>query len=166
MVNSKLAKKNPQPKLSPGLETITKPFIQLFSGFQDLALLGLRLILAHGFFEPAIHKIENFSKTVGFFTHQLNLPYPLANALLVTGFEAIGVIALFLGFGVRFISIPLMVIMVVAINSVHWAHGFSCKSNGYEVLLYYFLMLFILMAFGAGKYSLDESLFKKWLSTN
>lgn len=162
MVNSNLGKKNPQPKASTGLETITKPFILLFTGFQDLSLLALRLILAYGFYEPALHKIQDFSKTVNFFTHQLNLPYPLANAILVTGFEAIGVIALLLGFGVRFISIPLMVIMVVAINSVHWSHGFSCKSNGYEVLLYYFLMLFILMAFGAGKYSLDESFFKKW----
>jgi len=151
-------------KNPPGLETITKPFIQLFSGFQDLALLGLRLILAHGFYQPALDKIQHFSKTVNFFTHQLHFPYPLANALLATGFEALGVVALVLGLGVRFISIPLMVIMVVAINSVLWAHGFSCAANGYQIALYYFFMLFALMAFGAGKYSLDESFFKKLFS--
>ena len=152
-------------KNSPGLETITKPFIQLFTGFQDLALLGLRLIVAHGFYQPALDKIQHFSKTVNFFTHQLHFPYPLANAILVTGFEALGVVALVLGFGVRFISIPLMVIMIVAINSVLWARGFSCTDNGYQITLYYFIQLFVLMAFGAGKYSLDESFFKKWFAT-
>lgn len=147
------------------IEKITKPFIQLFSSFQDLALLVMRLILAYGFYEPAMNKIKNFSSVVSWFENTLHLPYPYANAILATGTEIIGVILLSLGLKTRFIAIPLMVIMVVAINSVHWVNGFSCGKNGYEVPLYYFIMLFALMAFGAGKYSLDETLFKKWFGS-
>jgi len=52
-----------------------------------------------------------------------------------------------------------MVVMVVAIMTVHLAHGFSAGDNGFEIPLYYMLFLAIFASFGAGKFSLDHLLF-------
>jgi len=51
--------------------------------------------------------------------------------------------------------------MLVAIGVVHWDNGFSTTENGFEIPLYYYIMLFTLLIYGAGKYSLDYYLSKK-----
>lgn len=73
---------------------------------------------------------------------------------MATGTEALVVIFLALGFKTRIISFPLMVIAIV---TVHGANGFPASQNGYEIPLYYMLMLFVLMTQGPGKISLDET---------
>jgi len=50
-------------------------------------------------------------------------------------------------------------VMVVAIVTVHLAHGFSAGDNGFEIPMYYMLFLAIFASFGAGKFSLDYLLF-------
>ncbi len=85
----------------------------------------------------------------------LDYPLPLVNAYLAGTTEAAGVVLLLLGLGTRLISIPLMFTMLVAIFTVHIGNGFAAGNNGFEIPLYYFLMLFVLMAFGSGKYSID-----------
>ena len=128
----------------------------LLSSFQSLSLLLMRLILAYGFYEPALHKLTGFDGTVAWFTNTLHLPFPWLNALLATTTEALGVVFLALGFQTRLICVPLMVTMIVAIVTVHWQHGFAASGNGYEIPLYYFLMLFVLATTGPGKYSIDK----------
>jgi putative oxidoreductase len=54
-----------------------------------------------------------------------------------------------------------MIVMLVAITTVHLAHGFSAGDNGFEIPLYYMLFLFIFASHGAGKFSLDQYLFGK-----
>ncbi len=54
-----------------------------------------------------------------------------------------------------------MFVMLVAIFTVHIGNGFAAGDNGFEIPFYYLLMLFSLMAFGAGKYSIDHILKKK-----
>jgi putative oxidoreductase len=39
--------------------------------------------------------------------------------------------------------------------TVHLSNGFAAGDNGYEIPLYYLLMLFALMVYGSGRYSLD-----------
>jgi len=46
--------------------------------------------------------------------------------------------------------------MFVAIKTVHLANGFEAGSNGYEIPLYYVLMLFTLLIYGPGKFSVDR----------
>ena len=46
--------------------------------------------------------------------------------------------------------------MLVAIVTVHLGNGFEAGSNGFEIPLYYLLMLFALLINGAGKISLDN----------
>lgn len=75
--------------------------------------------------------------------------------------EMLGVILLTVGFLTRIISVPLMVIMVVAIFSVYISNGFSIGNNGFEIPLYCLLFLFILVSHGAGKFSLDYLFLEK-----
>ena len=92
----------------------------------------------------------------------MNIPFPLLNAYLSASTETLGAVVLVLGLGTRFITIPLMITMLVAIKTVHFAHGFAAGDNGYEIPLYYLLMLFALFIFGSGKVSADY-LIKKYL---
>ena len=55
----------------------------------------------------------------------LGLPAPTLMAYLAWSAEYLGAICLALGLGVRWISIPLMITMLVAIVSVHWHNGWQ-----------------------------------------
>lgn len=126
----------------------------------DLSLFVLRAILAYGFYEPAKTKWQDIRSVADWFDG-MGYPLPLIQAYLVAGFEVLGVLLLALGLFTRFISIPLMIIMLVAIKTVHWENGFAAVNNGYEIPLYYLIMLFVLFAHGAGKYSVDNFLLSK-----
>lgn len=130
-------------------------FIRIFSSFSDLSLLLLRFTLAYGFYEPALKKLAHFNDIVIWFDQGLHLPFPYLNAVMATGAEALGVIALVLGLKTRFFALPLMVTMLVAIFVVHFDNGFAAKANGFEIPFYYFVMLSVVLTHGAGKYSLD-----------
>ena len=77
----------------------------------------------------------------------MGIPFPTLNAYMAASTEALGVVLLTIGLFTRLISVPLMVVMVVAIMTVHLAHGFSAGDNGFEIPLYYMLFLFIFVAF-------------------
>jgi putative oxidoreductase len=126
---------------------------------QDEALLATRLILAYGFYTPAISKLTNIDSVAQWFA-SLGIPFPVLNAYMAGGTELLGVILLSLGLMTRFIALPLMVVMVVAITTVHLEHGFAAADNGFEIPLYYLIFLFILATHGSGKWSVD-----RWLST-
>ncbi|GAB4448602.1 MAG: DoxX family protein [Bacteroidia bacterium] len=128
---------------------------------QSLALLATRLILAYGFYGPAKMKWESIEDVASWFA-DLGIPLPTLNAYMSASFEMLGVILLALGLFTRWISIPLMFIMLVAIKTAHWENGFEAGNNGFEIPLYYLIMLFTLLAFGGGKISVDEWIKAKW----
>jgi putative oxidoreductase len=128
---------------------------------QDFSLLFLRLILAYGFYSPALNKWEDIDAVATWFGESLGIPFPLLNAYLAASTETAGVVLLVLGLGIRLIALPLMVVMVVAIMTVHLANGFSSGDNGFEIPLYYLLMLFTLAAHGGGKFGGDYFLKKE-----
>lgn len=127
---------------------------------QDIPLLLLRIILAYGFYMPAMMKWGNIQGIIEWFDG-MGIPMPALNAYLAASTEMAGVILLPLGLATRIISIPLMFTMVVAIVTVHWGNGFSAGDNGFEIPLYYMLMLLVLMINGAGKISLDQLISKR-----
>jgi len=131
---------------------------------KNISLLLIRLILAYGFFGPAMMKIKDIEGIADWF-EGLNIPLPHLNAYLATGTELLGVVLLTLGLFTRIISVPLIVTMIVAIVTVHWSNGFDAGDNGFEIPLYYMVMLFTLMAFGSGKFSLDYLLEKRCKKT-
>ena len=130
----------------------------ILSNGQSLSLLLARFAVAYGFYDPAMQKWSDIGSVATWFG-SMGIPFPTLNAYMAASTELLGVILLTLGLFTRLISIPLMVVMVVAITTVHLAHGFSAGDNGFEIPMYYFLFLAIFASFGAGKFSLDYLLF-------
>jgi len=132
----------------------------LFGYLQSLSLLLARVSVAYGFFKPALVKWENLDATSTWF-HKLGIPMSDFFAFITASSEIIGVVLLFLGLFTRYISIPLMIVMLVAIFTVHIEHGFSAGNGGLEIPLYYFIFLSIFVTYGAGRFSLDSIIFGK-----
>jgi putative oxidoreductase len=134
-------------------------FSRLSEYLKSLALLLARLVLAYGFYEPAMMKWSDISAVAQWFG-SIGIPFPTLNAYMAATTEITGVVLLTLGLFIRAISIPLMVVMIVAIFTVHLPNGFNAGNNGFEIPLYYMLFLFIFLSHGAGKFSLDNLIFK------
>ncbi len=98
-----------------------------------LASLALRLYLVPIFWMAGTRKFANFSDTVDWFGNAdwgLDLPMPFLLVFLVVLVEILGAIFLLIGFGVRLISIPLMLTMAIAGISVHLEHGWLAIAEG------------------------------------
>ncbi|HIP12359.1 MAG TPA: DoxX family protein [Arcobacter sp.] len=135
-------------------------FSSLSENLSSLSLLTARVVVAYGFYEPAMQKWGNIENVANWFA-SMGIPMPLLNAYMAATTEILGVVLLTLGLLTRVISIPLIVIMIVAVLTVHLPNGFSAGDNGFEIPLYYGLFLMIFLSHGAGKFSLDNLLFKK-----
>jgi len=142
------------------LQTTHKFLKDILTHFQSASLLLARLVVAYGFYEPAMSKWKDINGIATWFG-SMGIPFPTLNAYMAASTEVLGVVLLTLGLFTRLISVPLMVVMVVAIMTVHLAHGYSAGDNGFEIPLYYLLFLFIFTSHGAGKYSLDHLIFGK-----
>ncbi len=138
---------------------IYKKFSRLSEFGQSLSLLFARLVVAYGFYEPAMMKWADINSVSQWFG-SIGIPFPTLNAYMAASTEIVGVVLLTLGFLTRLISLPLIVVMIVAILTVHLSNGFSAGDNGFEIPLYYMLFLFIFFTNGAGKFSLDRVLFE------
>ena len=130
----------------------------ILSKGHNIALLFARLTIAYGFYGPAMQKWSDISSVASWFG-TIGVPFPTLNAYLAASTELLGVVLLTLGLFTRLISLPLIVVMIVAITTVHLTHGFSAGDNGFEIPLYYMLFLAIFASYGAGKFSLDHLLF-------
>ena len=128
-----------------------------------------RLILAYEFWEAGMMKYSGEN----WFSH-ITFPLPfslLSNDMLWTmgtWIEIIGAIALLLGLGTRFFSLALIILTLVAINTVHWpdewntlaelwqGYAISDKGHGnFKLPLLYLIMFMPLLFNGPGKWSLD-----------
>jgi putative oxidoreductase len=132
-----------------------------FNHLKDVSLFFVRIVLAYGFYGPATMKWSNINGVAEWFS-SMGLPLPTLQAYLAASAELLGVILLPLGLFTRWISIPLIITMIVAIKTVHWDNGFEASNNGFEIPLYYMLMLMVLLSHGAGKISIDHWLRKKF----
>ena len=123
--------------------------------WKDVPLLCIRLVLAYGFYGPAKAKWEDINSIAEWFA-SMGMPLPRLNAYMAAGTEMLGVGLLTIGLATRFISLPLIIVMIVAIKTVHWENGFNAGDNGYEIPLYYILMLMVLFFVGPGRLSIDK----------
>lgn len=102
-----------------------------------LAPLLLRLYLVPIFWMAGTKKIDlmtlmPYDSTVAWFANPdwgLGLPLPTLLAFLAGWTEIIGALLLAAGLAVRWISLPLMATMLVAIFSVHWVNGWQAISD-------------------------------------
>ncbi|WP_345993293.1 DoxX family protein [Sulfurimonas sp. HSL-1716] len=141
-----------------------KEYYIKFSDFggklKSLSLLLARLVLAYGFYGPAMRKWSDIG-AIGDWFASLGIPFAHLNAYMAATTEITGVVLLTLGLFTRLISIPLIVVMLVAIFTVHIHNGFECGNNGFEIPVYYILFLLVFISHGAGRFSLDNFIFEK-----
>ncbi len=139
-------------------KNIYMEFSRLSEYLKSLALLFARFAIAYGFYEPAMMKFKDIGSVAEWFG-SMGIPFPTLNAYMAASTEILGVVLLTLGLLTRAISIPLIIIMIVAIITVHLPNGFSAGNNGFEIPFYYMLFLLIFLSHGAGKFSLDRLIF-------
>lgn len=181
--------------------------LQLLTRHIDgVVLLLIRLYLAPVMVQAGWQKLANFDSTVQWFGDAefgLGLPFPYVLAMLASLAEFVGGLLLVPGLAVRWVSIPLLITMIVAMVTVHAENGwlaiadsnswladgtllmnpsvmeapeklaaakslleehgyiewltssgnFVILNNGIEFAATYFVMLLVLLCFGAGRYT-------------
>lgn len=97
-----------------------------------LAPLALRLYLAPVFWVAGMNKLSDIDSVIAWFGNEqwgLGLPMPELLAWLATLTELGGAVLLLTGLAVRWVTLPLMVTMLVAIFSVHWQNGWQAVAD-------------------------------------
>lgn len=97
-----------------------------------LGPLALRLYLVPVFWVAGTNKLGGMDNVIAWFGNPdwgLGLPFPALMAYLAVGAEVLGAIALLLGLGLRWFSIPLMATMLVAAFQVHWKNGWQAIAD-------------------------------------
>jgi putative oxidoreductase len=136
------------------------------------APLPLRLVIGYGFLAHGWAKLGRGPAGFGKLLDQIGAPLPELTAWVSTLIEIAGGLAILAGAFVAVVSVPLIVLMLVAMFTVHLRYGFSAINTigltadgpqfgppGYEVNLLYIAGLLALILAGAGPWSIDG-----WLS--
>ena len=95
--------------------------------------LLLRLYLVPIFWMAGTKKLASMDSTIAWFANPdwgLGLPAPALMAYLATFTEIFGAIFLALGFATRWISLPLMFTMFIAMVTVHFQNGWLAIAEG------------------------------------
>jgi len=96
------------------------------------------------------------SGTAGFF-RQLGFRTPVAMAALA-GLAELGGVAFALGIVTPLAAYGMVVVMLMAIATVHWKNGFWSTSGGYEFNLAILTVAVAVAATGPGRFSIDRAL--------
>jgi putative oxidoreductase len=143
-------------------------FNRIVSTSNDVAFTLLRLTLGIVYFAHGAQKLlgwfggYGFSGTMGFFTHQVGLPAPVAFLVIIT--EFFGGLGLIVGFLTRIAALGIGVEMIVAAWMVHLPNGFfmnwtgAQKGEGFEYHLLAVAGAAVLLLRGAGAFSVDRAL--------
>ena len=136
--------------------------------------LPLRLVIGIGFMVHGWAKLSRGPSGFAKLLTQIGAPLPDATAWVSTFVELLGGLAIFVGAFVEVVSVPLIVMMLVAMFTVHLKYGFSSINTigltrngpqfgppGYEINLLYLAGLLSLISSGAGPLSIDRLLPRK-----
>jgi len=136
--------------------------------------LPLRLIVGFGFFQHGYAKLTRGPETFISILHAIGIPYAdlLGWATIIV--EIVGGLMILLGALVPLAAVPMIVVLVVAIITVHLPNGFSSVKlrsfdasgahfgqPGYETDLLYMAGLLALCFGGAGPASVDGYMRRK-----
>ncbi len=132
--------------------------VNFFSWFPPLLA---RLTVGCVFVESGWGKLHHLDKVIGFFT-DLGLVAPSFQAHLVAGTEFICGTLVLIGLCTRFASVPLIVVMVVAILTAKRddLHGYS-DLIGFAEYCYIVLLIWLGIG-GAGFFSVDAFLARRF----
>jgi len=146
-----------------------RPFTQPIEALRDWAPLPIRLIVGYGFMAHGFAKLTRGPESFAVVLHTLGVPLPDVAAWATTAVEIFGGAAVFTGLLIPIPSVPLAVVLLTAIFTVHLPYGFfSVKLAevsatgtkfgpvGYEILLLYLGGLATLSLSGSGYLSIDR----------
>jgi putative oxidoreductase len=136
--------------------------------WRQWATLPFRLVIGYGFMAHGWAKLSRGPAGFARLLEQIGAPLPEATAWVSTLIEILGGLAILAGAFVAAVSLPLIVMMLVAMFTVHLRYGFSAINTigltadgpqfgppGYEVNLLYIAGLLALILGGAGPLSID-----------
>src|SRR5215510_14974585 len=139
--------------------------------WRQWAPLPLRLIIGYGFLAHGWAKLSRGPAGFARLLEQIGTPLAGVMAWASTFVEILGGLAILAGAFVAAVSVPLIVMMLVAMFTVHLRYGFSAVNTvgltadgpqfgppGYEVNLLYVAGLLALILGGAGPLSIDRLL--------
>ena len=128
----------------------------------------LRVIVGYGFIAHGLAKLSRGPSGFANTLEALGVPAPDVMAWATIFVELIGGVAVLIGAFVSVVSIPLAVVLLVAMFTVHLPYGFSSIKlvavtvagaqfgpPGYEVTLLYLASLAALVLGGSGPLSID-----------
>lgn len=145
-------------------------FRKLMNTSDDPVMTILRLTLGIIFFAHGAQKVlgwfggYGFTGTIGFFTHQMGIPAPLA--FLAICAEFLGSIGLVLGLLGRVAAFGIACNMVAAIVMIHRHFGLFAnwagtqKGEGFEYHLLAIAIALAIMIKGSGAFSVDRAVSK------
>ena len=119
-------------KLAEFYYSIHKAIFPRLQYADGLGPLAMRLYLVPIFWVAGTTKLGGIEDTIAWFGNPvwgLGLPFPALMAYLAAYTEVIGAVLLALGLATRWISIPLIVTMLVAVFAVHWPNGWAAIAD-------------------------------------
>jgi putative oxidoreductase len=143
-------------------------------GFHPLARWApvlVRIVVGYGFLQHGLAKILRGPDVFATTLQGLGTPWPHVMAWLTILIELLGGLAVLSGSFVTVVSLPLAVVLIVAILTVHLPYGFSSVKlmavtsagarfgpPGYETNLLYLACLASLVLGGSGPWAIDNLL--------
>jgi putative oxidoreductase len=131
--------------------------------------IPLRLIVGYGFMEHGYAKVVRGPEAFATILHALGMPAPSLLAWATILIELLGGLAVLLGAFIPLVGVPMIVVLLVAIVTVHIPNGFSSikllsvdatgahfGQPGYETDRLYLAALVALMLGGPGRFALDR----------
>jgi putative oxidoreductase len=141
----------------------------------DWYALPLRLIAGYGFLEHGYAKLARGPGHFAAILHAMGMPFPDLLSWATVAVEIAGGLMILAGALVPLIAVPMIVVLCVAIVTVHLPNGFSSITliaydasgahfgqPGYETDLLYVAALVALSIAGAGPFSVDCYLRARW----
>lgn len=137
------------------------------------ALLPLRLVIGYGFLAHGLAKVHKGADAFAILLYATGVPMPRFMAWLTISTEIATGVAMLLGVLVAFVSVPMIVLLLVAIFTVHLPYGFTSIKLvgivnghaqfgpvGYEYNLLYIAGIVALALSGSTPLSIDRMLLR------
>ena len=142
---------------------------RISSAMQRYAALPLRAIAGGGFIQHGWAKIVKGPDAFAAILQALHVPFPHLSAYLTISVELLGGIALLFGAFITWASVPVIVVLLTAIFTVHFPYGFSSIKikaivdgraqfgpPGYECDLLYIACILALLLLNPSPWSIDS----------